>query len=149
MKHLITASVLLTCLITATCLTSCGKKDSTTSKPKEELAMGTWSINRVQIKIYYNGVFNKDSILPAKNLPKNFVQFDNNADFQYCFSSPTINSGTYVWKGADSLIATTPSTIYRWKMLTLTTELFTVVNTSTNNPAFPGAKVETYQTFVR
>jgi len=118
-------------------------------KPKEEQAIGQWSINRIQLRLYYNNVFAKDTILQAKSLPKNFVQFDSPSGFQYCFSSTTIDAGTYQWKGADSLIATTPSKIYRWKMLTLTDVLFTVMSTSTNDPAFPGAKVETYQTFVR
>ena len=118
-------------------------------KPKEEQSIGQWNINRIQLRIYYNNVFSKDTIVPQKYLPKNFVQFDAPDAFQYCFSSTTINSGTYQWKGTDSLIATTPSKIYRWKMLTLTDVLFTVMSTSTNDPAFPGAKVETYQTFVR
>jgi hypothetical protein len=147
MKNLIAGSVLCTAII---CLFSCAKvDDGGVDKPKETLVQGTWSINRIQMKIYYNGVFNKDSIVPQKALPKNYVQFDGSTDFYYCFNSPSINSGTYQFKGADSVISTTPSKIYRWKMLTLTDALFTVVSTSTTDPSFPGAKVETYQTFVR
>ena len=150
MKNLITTSVLFVAiLITSYSLSSCAKTDTSMDKPKEEQAIGEWSINRIQLRIYYNNVFSKDTIVQAKSLPKNFVQFDNPNGFQYCFSSTTINSGTYQWQGADSLIATTPSKIYRWKMLTLTDVLFTVMSTSTNDPAYPGAKVETYQTFVR
>lgn len=150
MKNFITTSVLFVGLITLSCLIpSCTKTDTSSDKPKEEQVLGEWAINRIQLRIYYNNVFSGDTIIPAKSLPKNFVAFDAASNFQYCFSSTTINSGSYVWKGTDSLIATTPSKIYRWKMLTLTNSLFTVVNTSTNDPAYPGAKVETYQTFVR
>jgi hypothetical protein len=150
MKNLITTSVLCVGILIISCLyTSCAKKDTSADKPKEELVLGDWYINRIQLRIYYNNVFNKDTIVPSKALPRNFVAFDATGSFQYCFSSPTINSGTYQWKGTDSLISTTPSKIYRWKKLTLTDVLFTVMSTSTNDPAFPGAKVETYQTFVR
>ena len=150
MKNFVTTSVLFVGIVIISCfITSCAKKDTSADKPKEELVLGQWGINRVQLRIYYNNVFNKDTIVPGKALPKNFVSFDAGGSFQYCFGSPTINNGNYQWKGADSLISTTPSKIYRWKMLTLTDVLFTVMNTSTNDPAFPGAKVETYQTFVR
>ena len=147
MKHLIAGSVLCTAII---CLFSCTKVDNGgTDKPKETLVLGMWSINRIQQKIYYSGVFNRDTIVPAKALPKNYVKFDGATDFYYCFNSASTNSGTYQFKGADSVISTTPSKIYRWKMLTLTDVLFTVMSTSTTDPAYPGAKVETYQTFVR
>jgi len=147
MKNLIAGSVLCTAII---CLFSCAKVDNGgVDKPKETLIQGSWSINRIQLKIYYNGVFNKDSIVKQKALPKNYVQFDGGTDFYYCFNSATINSGTYQLKGADSLISVTPSKTYRWKTLTLTNNLFTVMSTSTTDPGFPGAKVETYQTFVR
>ena len=150
MKNFITTSVLFVGLVTVSCfISSCTKTDTSSDKPKEEQVLGQWSINRIQLRIYYNNVFSKDTIVQSKSQPKNFVQFDAGGSFQYCFSSPIINTGTYQWKGTDSLISTTPSKIYRWKMLTLTNVLFTVMNTSTNDPAFPGAKVETYQTFVR
>lgn len=149
MKNLITAAVLLTFVITISCFSSCTKPDTSSDKPKEELVMGQWSINRIQLRLYYSGIFYKDTIIPQVYLPKNFVEFDAGNNFQYCFNSSTINTGTYQFSGADSVISTTPSNIYRWKMLTLTDVLFTVMSTSTNDPAFPGAKVETYQTFVR
>ncbi len=150
MKNFITTSVLFVGIVIICCfISSCTKPDTSSDKPKEEQAIGEWSINRVQLRIYYNNVFSKDTIVPGKALPKNFVSLDAGGNFQYCFGSTTINSGIYLWKGADSLISTTPSKIYRWKMLTLTNVLFTVMSTSTNDPAFPGAKVETYQTFVR
>ena len=150
MKNLITASVLSLGIVILSCtISSCAKPDHSSDAPKEQLVLGTWQINRVQLRIYYNNVFQKDTIVPNHALPKNFVQFDATSNFQYCYNSATINNGTYQFKGADSVISTTPSNTYRWKMLTLTNVLFTVMNTSTNDPGFPGAKVETYQTFVR
>jgi len=150
MKNLITAAVLCSFIVIISCFSSsCTKPDTSSDKPKEQLVMGQWSINRIQLKLYYSGIFYKDTIIPQVALPKNFVEFDAGNSFQYCFNSTTINNGTYQFSGADSVISTTPSNIYRWKMLTLTDVLFTVMSTSTSDPAFPGAKVETYQTFVR
>ena len=150
MKNLITASVLFTGIVLLSCFSSsCAKPDTSSDKPKEQQVLGQWYIERVKLKIYYSNVFFKDTIIYRAPKPKNFVQFDANSSFQYCFNSYTIDAGTYQFVGAESLIATTPSKIYRWKTLTLTADIFTVVNTSTNDPAFPGAKVETYQTFAR
>jgi hypothetical protein len=150
MKNLYSATLLFVGIVIASCFTtSCTKPDTSSDKPKEELVLGYWAIQRVQLKIYYNNVFFKDTIPKQNSVPKNYVQFDPGKDFQYLLSAPVANQGTYEFKGADSLIATTPSKIYRWKMLTLTDLLFTVMSTSTNDPAYPGAKVETYQTFVR
>ncbi|MBS1513189.1 MAG: hypothetical protein JST86_20300 [Bacteroidetes bacterium] len=148
MKNLIAASVLIATI--SSCLfVSCAKTDHSSDLPKEQQVVGQWSINRIQLKLFYGGVFTKDSILPQKALPKNFVQFDANSNFQYCFNSSTINNGSYQFKGSDSLISTTSAKIYRWKWLTLTDVLFTVMSTSSSDPNFPGATVETYQTFVR
>jgi uncharacterized membrane protein len=151
MKNLTTLAVLFVSIVTLSCfISSCGKKDAAaTNKPKEEGVIGSWWINRIQQKIYYNGTFYKDTIIPQTAKPKNFVQFDATKDFLYCFNSTVINTGNYQFKGADSIISTTPAAIYRWKLLTLTDVLFTVMSTSTNNPSYPGAKVETYQTFIR
>lgn len=150
MKNLITASVLFIGIVILSCFaSSCAKPDTSSDKPKEQQIVGQWYIARIQLRIYYGNIFYKDTIINRDPKPKNFVQFDASNSFQYCFNSPIIDNGTYLFKGADSLIATTPSKIYHWKTLTLTADLFTVVNTSTNDPAFPGAKVETYQTFAR
>ncbi len=150
MKNLIRGSLLFSSIVILSCFaTSCAKPDTSSDKPKEQQVISEWWIERVQLKIYYNNVFLKDTIINRAPTPKNFVQFDANNSFKYCFNSYTINAGTYQFVGTDSLIATTPSKIYSWKMLTLTDEIFTVVSTSTNDPAFPGAKVETYQTFAR
>jgi hypothetical protein len=150
MKNLYSSTLLFMGIVIASCFTaSCKKPDTSIDKPKEELVLGFWAIQRVQLKVYVNGVLIDNPIPPQNAVPANYVQFDPNKDFQYLLSAPTANRGTYDFKGADSLIATTPSKIYRWKMLTLTDLLFTVMSTSTNDPAYPGAKVETYQTFVR
>jgi len=149
MKNLYTVTVLFISIIVLSCFSfSCAKPDTSSNKPKEQQVVGSWFINRIQLKIFYNGTFYKDTIIPQTPKPKNFVQFDAASTFQYCFNSTTIQNGTYQFKGSDSVISTTPLTIYRWKMLTLTDVLFTVMNTSTD-PAYPGAVVETYQTFVR
>jgi hypothetical protein len=150
MKNLYPTTLLLVGTIIASCIiASCAKKDTSSDKPKEQQVVGEWNINRVELNIYYSGNIIKDTIVKQNYLP-NYVQFDANNAFQYKLSVPTANVGTYQFKGTDSIICTTPSQIYRWKMLTLTDVLFTVMNTSTNDPAFPGAiKVETYQTFVR
>lgn len=150
MKNLITASVLFIGIVIFSCFaSSCTKPDTSSDKPREQQVVGQWFIERVQLRIYYGNVFFKDTIYYRNPKPKNFVQFDANNSFQYCFNSAIIDNGTYLFKGADSLIATTPSKIYRWKTLTLTDDIFTVVNTSSNDPLYPGAKVETYQTFAR
>jgi hypothetical protein len=150
MKNLYSATLLFVGIVIASCsISSCEKKDTSGDKPKEQAVVGYWATARVQLKIYYNGVFFKDTIPKQNSTPKNYAQFDANGDFQYLLSAPVANFGTYQFKGTDSIICTTPSKIYRWKMLTLTDALFTVMNTSTNDPAYPGAKVETYHTFVK
>lgn len=147
MKNFTLVTVLSGILILSFTLTSCEKTEADTNKPIEAIS-GNWSINRVQVKLYYSGVFFKDSIL--SNGGANTATFDNGTKaFTYKYKSAVTEVGTYVTKGADSVIATTNLSTYRWKMLTLTDVLFTAKNTSTNNPAFPGATVETYYTFVR
>jgi hypothetical protein len=134
--------------ITTLNFVSCKKQEQEPNKPIEN-AIGRWANNRVQLKIYYGGVFYKDSIMPFKAGNNFFTQLDADRKFQYSFNSRTIDVGTYVFKGQDSIIGTTPAKIYRWKLLTLTDVLFTTKNVSNNDPAFPGATVETYYTFTR
>jgi hypothetical protein len=149
MKNLVAVSVLFVNIVLVSCFfASCAKPDTSSNKPKEEQIVGSWSINRIQLKLYYGGIFYKDTIIPQTPKPTNFVQFDAGGSFQYCFNSTTADAGIYQFIGTDSLISNTSTNIYRWKMLTLTDVLFTVMNTSTD-PAYPGASVETYQTFVR
>ena len=123
-----------------------GKNSNNT--PKEELAVGHWNINRIQVKVFQNGIYVKDTIILQTPKPENFVQFDAGSSFQYRFNVSAIDAGSYLFMGSDSLIATTPSGIYRWKWITLTDVLFTVMSTATYQ-SMPGYTFENYQTFVK
>ncbi|HRI23948.1 MAG TPA: hypothetical protein PLZ45_04705 [Ferruginibacter sp.] len=127
---------------------SCSKPDHSADLPKEQQVVGDWWINRIQLRIYQGGVFLKDTILKQTPHPRNYVQFDADGSFRYQFNTYSPDAGTYRFAGADSLISTSAPQNYRWKMLTLTNVLFTVVSKGTD-PAYPGAVVERYQTFVR
>lgn len=128
--------------------TSCKKEENKDAgKPKEQLVARKWSINRIQLRLYSGTTFVKDTIIKQTPHPTNIVSLGADGSFEYRFNTTASDMGTYVWKGADSIIATSSPNAYRWKLLTLTSELFTVVSTGTD-PAFPGYKVERYQTFV-
>lgn len=147
MKNFTLVTVLSGILISSLFFTSCEKTEAASNNPIESVA-GNWDINRVQVKIYYSGVFFKDSII--SNGGAYHITFDKGTQlFTYKYKAPGTEVGTYLTKGEDSVIATTNVTTYRWKMLTLTDHLFTARNTSNSDPAFPGATVETYYTFVR
>lgn len=128
-------------------INSCSKSDKTDDLPKEQQVVGKWDINRIQLKIYSSGVFIKDTIIPQTKHP-NFVRFDSNGNFEYKFNATSADIGIYQFVGVDSIVSNSLPNSYRWKILTLTSVLFTVVNTTTD-PAYPGAIVERYQTFVR
>ena len=138
------AGLLFWCII----LTSCSKTTDSSTIPKEQLIVGNWNINRIQLKLFYGGTFYKDTILPQTPMPVNYVKFDAAGNFEYKFNTSVADVGTYQFKGTDSVISTAAAKTYRWKILTLTDVLFTVMNTSTN-PSFPGATVEAYQTLVK
>lgn len=127
---------------------SCAKADHSADLPKEQQVVGTWWINRIQLRIYQGGVFLKDTIIKQTPHPTNYVKFDANGAFEYRFNTYTTDAGSYQFSGADSVIANSTPQNYRWKMLTLTNVLFTVVSKGTD-PAYPGAVVERYQTFIR
>ena len=126
---------------------SCAK-DTSTNLPKEQLVVGQWVINRVQLKIYQNNVFVKDTIIKSNPKPANFVRFDANGGFEYKLNSTTSDIGTYEFLGAGKLVTNSSPKSYDWTMITLTDVLFTVV-TKGPDPEFPGAYVERYQTFTR
>ena len=128
--------------------TSCKKLADSSGQPKDQLIMGHWNINRIQLRLYYNGIFAKDTILKQTPKPENFVSFSAGGIFEYKFNTSTSEVGTYEIVSGDSVVSYVPGKAYRWKMLTLTNVLFTVMSTSTD-PAFPGATVERYQTFVK
>ena len=149
MKTIFTALVLFACLLTVSVFTnSCAKPDHSADKPKEQQVVGKWSINRIQLKIFVNGTFIKDTILKQSPKPENYVQFEAAGGFEYRFNTNTSDIGTYEFAGGGLVVSNSSPNSYSWTMLTLTNVLFTVVSKGTD-PAFPGAFVERYQTFVR
>ena len=148
MKNLIRLTAIFSGILFICLTQSCTKNnDDDVIGPKEELIGRYWYINRVQLRLYNGNTFLKDTIIPFNGKPLNYVDFSGNA-FKYCFNTASVDAGSYAFKGIDSVIATTPANVYRWKILTLTKQLFTVVSTSSNDPDFPGMKVERYQTWV-
>ena len=126
---------------------SCKKEDAS-GLTQEQLIPGHWNINRIQLRLYYNGVFAKDTIIKQTPKPENFVDFSAGEGFEYRFNSTTSNVGTYQIRHGDSVISVTFGKTYRWKILTLINGLFTTMTTGTD-AAFPGAIVETYHTLVK
>jgi hypothetical protein len=148
MKTLYTSILLTAGLFSLSILVnSCGKADSI-GLSKEQAVVGKWVINRVQLKIFQNGVFVMDTVIKATPKPENFVQFDANGGFEYKLNSTTSDLGTYEFTGAGKLVTNSSPKSYDWTMITLTDVLFTLVSKGPD-PAFPGAYVERYQTFTR
>ena len=148
MKNLATVAIVFAgSLLMAVFNLSCSKSNNVSNLSNEQMVVGRWNINRIQLRLYYNGIFFKDTIIPQTPMPENFIQFDAVENFEYRFNTASIDAGTYQYNGMDSIISTTSNKIYRWKILTLTGYLFTMMNTS-SNPSFPGAIVETYYTLV-
>ncbi len=149
MKTTYTTFILLIILFTVTVFTGgCAKADTSGGLPKEEMVVGEWVINRVQLKIFQNGVFVKDTIIKSTPKPKNFVRFGADESFEYKLNSTTSDIGTYEFAGAGTLVTNSSPKSYDWTMITLTDVLFTLVSKG-SDPAFPGAYVERYQTFTR
>lgn len=148
MKNFTTVTVFAAIITFCSFLTACSKTEAGVNKPIEATE-GRWDINRVQLRIYYGGVFFKDTIIPNRPQGENAVTIGAGNSFKFKYNSTVTDVGTFIYPGNDSIVATTSTTVYRWKMLTLTDVLFTAKSTSTSNPSFPGATVETYYTFVR
>jgi len=149
MKTTYTSMLLLAGLFSiSTFFNSCAKADTSTDLPKEQLVVGEWVINRVQLRIYENGLFVKDTVIKSTPKPKNFVRFDADGKFEYKLNSTTSDLGTYEFAGSGKLITNSSPKSYDWTMITLTNVLFTLVSKGPD-PAFPGAYVERYQTFTR
>ena len=150
MRNFLPVSTLfiLIALVAATSV-SCKKTDTADPGSKEDLVLDRWYISRIQLKIYSGGVFVKDSIIPPKPKPENFVIFGANGDFEYRYNTTVSEYGSYSFSGADSMIAISDARTYRWKMLTLTKDLFTVVTRSTTDQYYPGHDVENFKTFIR
>lgn len=148
MKKMFTLCSVVAVIVMAAPFVSCKKGDPAVARPKEQLIAARWSINRIQIKAYASGTLVKDSIVPNKPLPENFVQFDGAGNVEYRFNKSTSDFGTYAFVGEDSIHATIGGVLYRWKNLLLTETNLNVVTTA-NVPLSPGMVAETYQTFVR
>ena len=129
-------------------INSCSKADTSTSLPKEQLVVGKWVINRVQLKIFQNGIFVKDTIIKSTPKPENMVKFGADGKFEYKLNSTISDLGTYEFVGSGKLVTNSSPKSYDWTMITLTDVLFTLVSKG-SDPAFPGAYVERYQTFTR
>jgi len=147
MKNYTLVIVFSLLLLTTISNTSCKKAAVGDGLTQEQLIPGHWNINRIQLRLYYNGVFAKDTILKQTPKPENFVDLNGAGGFEYRFNTNTSNTGTYEVIHGDSLIGYTSNKVYRWKILTIVPGLFTVMSTGTD-PAFPGATVETYHTLV-
>ncbi len=149
MKRFSTPLLIIAGLISLSVISnSCAKADHSADLPKEQQVVGKWNINRIQLKIFVGGVFVKDTILKQTPKPENFVSFTATGGFEYRFNTNTSDIGTYEFASGGKLITNSSPKTYDWTTLTLTNVLFTVVSKGTD-PAFPGAYVERYQTFVR
>jgi hypothetical protein len=141
---LLCASFFITSLFT-----SCEKDETAATKSKEQLIVGTWEINRIQLKVYYGGVFTRDTILRQNPRPKNYVVFGGAGNFEYKWNLEATDKGTYQFKGADSIVTNAIPDAHCFKLLTLTEDLLTLKNTYSNEPLFPGATVEKFHTLIR
>jgi hypothetical protein len=151
------------CIIAITGSCKKGIKDAITL----DRAAGTWSVNAIRYNISYGGLTSRDSTVPWRPTPNNYVTFDGVQNVQYAFNQTNNFSGKYTLLGADSILLsfTTDNNRFsetdsvtmailggeksRWKILLLTPTNFNIQKTSTNNKSFPGATVVTYQGFVR
>jgi hypothetical protein len=148
MKTTYTPLILLAILFSAAVFTGCAKADTSTDLPKEQQVVGEWVINRVQLKLFQNGVFVRDTIIKSTPKPKNFVRFEADGGFEYKLNSTISDIGTYEFASASTMVTNSSPKSFNWTMLTLTNVLFTVVSKG-SDPAFPGYYVERYQTFTR
>jgi hypothetical protein len=124
------------------------KKSNVENGTKETLILGKWNIVKIELNIYNNTTLLKDSVLPYTPQPANYVIFNANGTLEYKFNKPTTDLGTYQFVGSDSVYATIGGSLYKWKNLLLTTQLFNVKNTQSYQP-LPGTIVHTYQSFAR
>lgn len=149
MKNFTSFALVCATFVLSSLLTSCDKDENAATKSKEQLIVGTWEINRIQLKVFYGGFFTKDTILKQNPRPKNYVNFGAGGEFAYKWNLEALDAGTFQFKGADSIITTAIPDAHRFKLLTLTEDLLTLKNTYSNEPLFPGATVEKYHTLIR
>lgn len=145
-KNLLFLTAILGLVFTAT-FSSC--KKGINNPVSLDKASGKWSINAIRYQVYNGSTIAKDSTIPWRPNPENFVSFDGVSSLQYSFNSPAVLGGDYQFIGTDSISIRVDHETTRWKILLLTGTNFNVESTSSNNPAFPGATVVTFQGFVR
>jgi hypothetical protein len=146
-KNLHLVHILLGAIFLLT-ITSCFKKGIKDAVTLDQAA-GKWSINAIRYQIYYGTPVPKDSTVPWRPVVENFVSFDGISRLEYCFNSSSATGGEYAFVGSDSIDIKVGNDINRWKIDLLTNTNFNIERTSTDNNAFPGATVVTYQGFVR
>jgi hypothetical protein len=129
-------------------LAGCAKKGITEPITKDKAA-GKWIIHDVRYNIYNGSATPQDSSIPWRPNPENFVTFDGTSTLQYSFNSPVVWGGEYSFIGEDSISMQVDHKTTRWKILLLTGTNFNIESTSTSHPSFPGARVITYQGFIR
>ncbi len=126
-----------------------GCKKGITNPVTLDKAAGKWSINAVRYQIYHGTLTPKDSTVPWRPNPENFVSFDGLSAMQYCFNNTVATPGAYAFAGTDSIDIYLDHDTRRWKILLLTETNFNIESTTTDNTSFPGATVVTFQGFVR
>ena len=112
-------------------------------------AAGKWSINAIRMQVINGSTIITDSTIPWRPVVENFVTFDGISKLNYNFNKPTATAGNYTLYGYDSIRIQIGDDNRKWKILLLTTTNFNIETTSTNNSTYPGAKVVTFQGFVR
>lgn len=149
MKTILPVRTLLATLALGFSLVSCSK-DEDALPPKEQLIVGEWKIHTIQQKVYMGSTLVKDTIWKRNPRPVNIAVFgESGGSFEFKYNNSGSETGSYNWKGSDSLICDVTGKSYRWKLLTITRELLTTSNKTTNDPAYPGTTVNTYYTFIR
>lgn len=129
-------------------LAGCAKK-GITDPVTEDKAAGKWVIHDVRFHIDNGTPTPRDSSIPWRPNPENFVSFDGSSKVQYAYNTPVVSSGEYAFIGTDSISIVMNHETIRWKILLLTQTNFNIESTSYNNPVAPGVKVITYQGFIR
>jgi hypothetical protein len=146
-KHLHFLSLLAASIFVLT-ITGCVKKGIKEAITLDDAA-GKWNIHAIRYKFYYGTPEGKDSTVPWKPIPENYVSFDGVSRLEYCFNSPSSTSGDYKFIGHDSIDIKVGNETNRWKIQLLTNTNFNIERTYIDNTKFPGATVVNYQGFIR
>jgi hypothetical protein len=146
-KNLLTLTAILATVFSLV-FSGCAKKGIQDPVTLDK-ASGKWTIHAIRYRIFDGPTTSKDSTIPWRPIPENFVSFDGVSSLQYCFNSTGVLGGDYSFIGSDSISIRVDHKTTRWKILLLTGTNFNIESTSANNPDFPGATVVTYQGFIR